>query len=110
MTIQEFIRTSGMTHKQLSERFGIPKRTIEDWSRGARKCPDYVVNMMGEILKMKKYEVNFTDYETGATSPIDTIVKPDGYTPEQYIADCKTNADDEWNEMLKNGEITLVEI
>lgn len=54
MTIQEFIKTSGMTHKQLSERFQIPKRTIEDWSRGARKCPDYVVNMMIEILSKEK--------------------------------------------------------
>lgn len=54
MTIQEFIKTSGMTHKQLSERFQIPKRTIEDWSRGVRKCPDYVVNMMIEILSNEK--------------------------------------------------------
>ena len=54
MTIQEFIKTSGMTHKQLSERFQIPKRTIEDWSRGARKCTDYVVNMMIEILSKEK--------------------------------------------------------
>ena len=51
MTIQEFIKTSGMTHKQLSDRFGIPKRTVEDWSRGVRKCPEYVVNMMIEILR-----------------------------------------------------------
>lgn len=56
MTIQEFIKSSGMTHKQLSERFGIPKRTIEDWSRGARKCPEYVVNMMKEILERDKEE------------------------------------------------------
>lgn len=56
MTIQEFIRTSGMTHKQLSERFSIPKRTIEDWSRGARKCPDYVVKMMIELLEKDKTE------------------------------------------------------
>lgn len=110
MTIQEFIKTSGMTHKQLSERFEIPKRTIEDWSRGARKCPDYVVKMMEEILQMKKYEVNFTDCETRATSPIDTVIKPDGYTADQYIKDCKENADDEWNRMLENGEVTLVEI
>lgn len=54
MTIQEFIKNSGMTHKQLSERFGIPKRTIEDWSRGVRKCPEYVVNMMKEILSKEK--------------------------------------------------------
>jgi DNA-binding transcriptional regulator YiaG len=45
-----------MTHKQLSERFGIPKRTIEDWSRGVRKCPEYVVNMMMELLERDKIE------------------------------------------------------
>lgn len=56
MDIQEFIKTSGMTHKQLSERFGIPKRTIEDWSRGVRKCPEYVVNMMVELLERDKIE------------------------------------------------------
>lgn len=54
MTIQEFIKSSGMTHKQLSERFGIPKRTIEDWSRGVRKCPEYVVNMMIELIEKDK--------------------------------------------------------
>lgn len=56
MDIQEFIKSSGMTHKQLSERFGIPKRTIEDWSRGVRKCPEYVVNMMMELLERDKTE------------------------------------------------------
>ena len=56
MTIQEFIKSSGMTQKQLSERFGIPKRTIEDWSRGVRKCPEYVVNMMMELLERDKIE------------------------------------------------------
>ena len=56
MTIQEFIKSSGMTHKQLSERFRIPKRTIEDWSRGVRKCPEYVVNMMVELLERDKIE------------------------------------------------------
>ena len=56
MTIQEFIKSSGMTQKQLSARFGIPKRTIEEWSRGARKCPDYVVRMMAELLEKDKTE------------------------------------------------------
>ena len=42
--------------QQLSERFGIPKRTIEDWSRGVRKCPEYVVNMMMELLERDKIE------------------------------------------------------
>lgn len=69
MTIQEFIKASGMTHKQLSERFGIPKRTIEDWSRGARKCPDYVVNMMIEILGGRKV----TFYQNGISYTISNV-------------------------------------
>ena len=69
MTIQEFIKASGMTHKQLSERFGIPKRTIEDWSRGARKCPEYVVNMMIEILGGRK----MTFYKNGINYTISNI-------------------------------------
>jgi len=54
MTVKEFIKSTGMTQKQLSERFGIPRRTIEDWSRGVSKCPDYVVSMMKEILEKDK--------------------------------------------------------
>ena len=56
MTVKEVIKSCGMTQKQLSERFGIPRRTIEDWSRGVSKCPDYVVRMMQEILSRDKEE------------------------------------------------------
>ena len=56
MTVKEFIKSTGMTQKQLSERFGIPRRTIEDWSRGVSKCPEYVVKMMQEILDRDKEE------------------------------------------------------
>ena len=57
-----------------------------------------------------KYEVRFYDYNNGATSAIDTIGASADYTVEQYIADCAANADDEWNEMLANGEVTLIPI
>lgn len=56
MTVKEFIKSTGMTQKQLSERFGIPRRTIEDWSRGVSKCPEYVVKMMQEVLDRDKEE------------------------------------------------------
>jgi transcriptional regulator with XRE-family HTH domain len=61
MTVKEFIKSSGMTQKQLSERFGIPRRTIEDWSRGASKCPGYVVKMMDEILSKEREEKVMSD-------------------------------------------------
>lgn len=59
---------------------------------------------------MKKYEVNFTDNNTGATSAIDTITAADNYTADDYIKDCNNNADADYIEMLKNGTITLYEI
>lgn len=55
---------------------------------------------------MKHYIVYFTE-ASGATSPIDQIVTEDGYTAEQYVADCDKNADPEWCEMLHSGEVTL---
>lgn len=57
-----------------------------------------------------KYEVNYTDSTTGAKSAIDVITAQEGYTAEDYIRDCKDNADDEWNEMLANGTVELIEV
>lgn len=57
-----------------------------------------------------KYEVDFYDYENGATSPIDTIEIKDeaNYTPEDYIKDCIENGCDE--EMFSHGEVIFIAI
>lgn len=57
----------------------------------------------------QKYEVDITNAD-GVTSPVDTIIAPTGYTAEDYISDCERNADDDWCEMLKTGDVELVEI
>ena len=59
---------------------------------------------------MKRFEVDFTDNATGATSAIDTIEADDNYTAESYVRDCESNADAEYIEMLHNGTVTLIEI
>ena len=46
MTFKELRKTSGMTQKEMSEYLEIPKRTIEDWERGARKCPEYLLRLV----------------------------------------------------------------
>ena len=46
MTIKELRTKSGMTQKEFAEYFEIPKRTVEDWDRGARKCPEYLIALM----------------------------------------------------------------
>lgn len=36
----------GLTQKALSEKLGIPKRTIENWEGGQRKPPQWVINLI----------------------------------------------------------------
>ena len=55
MTFKELRRLSGMTQQRFSEYFGIPKRTVEDWERGARKCPAYLMALME--YKLRKEEI-----------------------------------------------------
>ena len=58
----------------------------------------------------KAYLVEFHDNRNGATSAIDLVAEEDGYTADDYIEDCKSNADDVWNEMLTHGEVILHEL
>lgn len=60
--------------------------------------------------KDMKYTVEFYDHSNGATSAIDNIEAPEGYTAEQYVDDCRKNAADEWVQMLEAGEVTLFPI
>lgn len=55
----------------------------------------------------KRYVVEYTDPTTGATSPIDTIDAPEGYTAEDYLRDCRANADQDYIDMLEAGEVRL---
>lgn len=43
----------GLTQAQLANITGIPKRTIENWEGGQRKCPDYVAKMVTDLLDQK---------------------------------------------------------
>lgn len=55
MTFKELRQQSGMTQKAFSEYFQIPKRTIEEWDRGARKCPEYLIALMEyKLIKENK--------------------------------------------------------
>ena len=54
--IKETRTSLGLTQKQLAEMLGIPKRTIENWEGGQRKCPDYVERLIIEKLQRMKEE------------------------------------------------------
>lgn len=93
----------------------IEKYEQEDREEGTYEEDFYdIVNEEHQTIAQEenkvKFMVNFYDPETGATSPIDNIEEAEGYTAEQYIEDCKSNADDDWNKMLASGTVTLVEV
>ena len=54
--IRELCREFKLTQRALSVRFGIPLRTVEDWSTGKRKPPDYTVRMIRTILEYEQKE------------------------------------------------------
>lgn len=56
MTIKEICEKYNLGQTALARRFGIPLRTVQDWHSEKRTPPDYVVNMMAELLEHGKTE------------------------------------------------------
>ena len=50
LTVREICTAAKLTQAALAARFGIPKRTIEDWCTGKRACAPYIRRMMMECL------------------------------------------------------------
>lgn len=46
MEIKELRMLSGLSQQAFSDKYKIPKRTIENWEGGKRKCPDYVRQLL----------------------------------------------------------------
>ena len=51
MIIQEIRKMTGMSRAAFSERYGIPKRTLENWENGVATPPDYVIKMLDRIVR-----------------------------------------------------------
>lgn len=61
MNLKEARTCAGLTQAEMAQRFEIPKRTIENWETGKRKCPVYVekliVEKLEEIIMTKSEDV-----------------------------------------------------
>jgi len=51
-TVKELCAEYNIKQVELARRFNIPARTVEDWCRGVRVPPSYVVRMMENLLKL----------------------------------------------------------
>ena len=50
LTVREICTAANLTQAALAARFGIPKRTVEDWCAERRTCAPYIRRMMCECL------------------------------------------------------------
>ena len=55
-TILSIRRRTGLTQEAFGRRYGIPKRTVQNWEAGVNECPAYVAEMLEYLSK--------TDYHT----------------------------------------------
>lgn len=58
MTLKEARLAAGLTQQQMSDLMEIPKRTIESWEAGVRKCPPYVERLVLKELKEIAESIN----------------------------------------------------
>lgn len=54
MDIKELRKELGMSQQRFGDKFGIPRRTIQDWESGAHKAPDYVLDMINKVIQFEK--------------------------------------------------------
>ncbi len=51
LTIKESRTKAGLTQQKMSDKLGIPKRTIEDWEGGRRKPPAWAEKLVKKELE-----------------------------------------------------------
>lgn len=97
--VKKLVKKYG-TQNELSENFGIPRRTVSDWCRGLRRCPGYVLLMMERI---SRYEDEAKERARQPVRAAAAPVKPPEETHDGekllYIVKSRKNAaSDEWDE------------
>lgn len=53
------LKRVGLNQTQCSHRFCVPLRTVQNWARDVRSCPDYIRLMMAEgtgVLHLRHYQ------------------------------------------------------
>lgn len=56
-SVPEIAAAAGLSCRKLAARFGIPIRTVEDWSAGRRESPLYLRLMMQECLGLLRISI-----------------------------------------------------
>lgn len=54
MTIKEIRDLLNVSRAEFSRRYGIPSRTLEDWEKGKRTPPPYVITLLERVVTEDK--------------------------------------------------------
>lgn len=54
MTIKELRDLLSVSRAEFSRRYGIPSRTLEDWEKGKRTPPPYVLTLLERVVTEDK--------------------------------------------------------
>ena len=70
MTMREIRKSLGLTQKEFGKKYGIPRRTIEDWDRGIKAPTHYWVEIFVKLLKYERLygELNDTDIQSDVST------------------------------------------
>ena len=49
--IKDIRAASGLSQVKFAQRYGIPRRSIENWESGITECPSYVVNLLRRVVE-----------------------------------------------------------
>ena len=77
-TIREARRAAGLTQMEMAQRFGIGRRTIQDWEAGTHKCPDWAERMIVRGLNdmtVSRVVYSFINRDNGETDSFGGINK-----------------------------------
>lgn len=50
MKYTEILKKNGVKNSEISARFGIPMRTLQNWARGDREPPEWVLKLLDIAL------------------------------------------------------------
>ena len=54
MTFEELIQKHNLKIIDISKRFEIPYRTVQNWKRGEREAPEYVIKLIDRVIELEK--------------------------------------------------------
>lgn len=66
--VKEMRKETGLSAQKFGDKYGIPLRTIQEWERGGRTAPDYVIDLLERAVEEDKAQEVFKRYDAGSVN------------------------------------------